>query len=524
MSCGCDKPEKSELWTPTTDFRQPTEILPGENIDCYAKRANTLDKDKIGKFEENRIDNTSLTSDLNLNVNETFKLTPSSTKRANSWSATIAGESINTVFGNVFNAATGQISGTIPENKANTNYEVLVTAYDAAGEEIDSRAFNFFPKKPSKDSVVKFVWPFSPRGRVTSRFGPRQALVDPRTGTMSSSQHSGIDIASGLSSRGDILSAGDGTVTRCGPGRGWGNVIFIEHCDANNKLVATTVYGHWEESFVRVGQKVAAGQKIAKEGNAGVSTGPHLHFELHRGAFKNPVDPMPYLNGQITFANDNSTTSPGQPDPAAGETTITNSDRGMSSDEAKPENVRCPKDLTPLQKGNAAAPQTTTPPVAQSTAHPESQAAVKRALDDSGLSDDDKRLLMFIAKIESGFKPDAKNPASSARGIYQMLDSTAEAYFKKIGVPATIENRNDPYLATKAQVAFFKDQSKLYDEFVSKGTLAGKNLAPELQNKYAGLSKGEFMYGLIHHDGVGNAVRGNDMQGVAYYRKKTREG
>lgn len=524
MSCGCDKPEKNELWTPTTDFRQPTEILPSENIDCYAKRANTLDKDKIGKFEENRIDNTSLATDLNLIVDETFKLTASSTKRANSWRATVGGQSINNLFPNIFNAATGQISGTIPEDKANKNYEVLVIAYDASGEEIDSRAFNFFPKKASKDNAVKFVWPFFPRGKVTSRFGPRKPIVDPRSGTPSSSQHSGIDIASGLPSRGDILAAGDGTVTRCGPGRGWGNVIFIEHRDANNKLVATTVYGHWEEAFVKVGQKVGAGQKIAKEGNAGVSTGAHLHFELHRGAFKNPVDPMPYLNGQITFANDNLADTPGAPNPAAGETTITNSDRGMTADEAKPENVRCPKDLSPLQKGDAATPQASTPEVAQSTKFPESQAAVKKALDESGLSEEDKKLLMFIANIESGFKPDAKNPASSARGIYQMLDSTAEAYYKKIGVPATIENRNDPFLATKAQVAFFKDQSKLYDEFVAKGTLAGKTLSPELQQKYAGLSKGEFIYGLIHHDGVGNAVRGNDMQGVAYYRQKTRQG
>jgi len=523
MSCGCDKPEKSELWTPTTEFRQPTEMLPGENIDCYAKRANTQDKDKIGKFEENRIDNTSLTTDVNLNVNQTFKLTPSSVKRAVFWRASCGGQPINDIFPNIFDGASGTISGTIPENKANRNYEVLVTAFDASGEEIDSRAFSFFPKKGNKENVVKFVWPFSPRGRLSSRFGPRKAVVDPRTGTPSSTMHSGIDISSGLPGGADILSAGDGTVTRCGPGRGWGNVIFIEHRDANNKLVATTVYGHWENAFVKVGQKVAAGQKIAKEGNAGVSTGPHLHFEMHRGAFKNPIDPLPYLNGEITIANDNLAESPGQPDPAAGETTVNNTDRGMTSEEADPQNVRCPKDLAPLQKGDEATSQPSTPAVPPSTQYPESQAQVDKALDESGLNDEDKKLLKFVANIESGFKPDAKNPASSARGIYQMLDSTAEHYYKKIGVAPTIENRNDPYLATKAQVAFFKDQSKYYDEFLTKGTLAGKTLSPELQQKYSSLSKGEFIYGLIHHDGVGNAVKGYDMQGVGYYRKKTRQ-
>lgn len=524
MSCGCVKPERTELWTPIGEFKQPTAILSGENIDCYAKRAGTQSKDYVANKPEDRIDNTSLTTDLNLKVDETFKLTPSSTKRATSWRVTANGQPIDEVFPGVFNANTGRMSGTIPESKANVNYEVFVIAYDAAGEEIDSRAFNFFPKKADKSSVIKFVWPFSPRGVVTSTFGPRKLFRDPNTGQMTESMHGGIDIARGGPVRGDILAAGDGTVVRCGKGQGWGNVIMIEHRDAKNTLVATTVYGHWEEAYVKVGQKVGAGQKIAKEGNAGVSTGPHLHFEMHRGGWKNPVDPLPYLNGTITFANNNLEGQPGTPDPAAGETTIINNDKGMTTDEANPQNIKCPKDLSPLQKGDEATPKQTPPEVPISTTNAESQAQVKKALDESGLDEDDKKLLMFMAKIESGFKADAKNPVSSARGVYQMLDKTAEAAFAKIGVPATVENRNDPYLATKAQIEFYKtEQKKYYDEFVTKGTIAGKTLPPDLQQKYAGLSKGEFIYGLIHHDGVGNAVKGNDLQGLGYYRKKTRE-
>lgn len=524
MSCGCAKPEKTNLWTPIGEFQQPTEILPGENIDCYAKRAGTQAKDYVAEKLENRIDNTSLTTDLKLKVDETFKLTPNSTKRAISWRVNVNGQPIDEVFPGIFNTSTGRMSGTIPEDKANKNYDVFVTAYDAVGDQIDSRAFNFFPKKEDKNTTIKFVWPFSPRGVVTSTFGPRKAPVDSRTGASGGSQHNGIDIARGGPVRGNILAAGDGTVVRCGPGRGWGNVIFIEHRDVSNKLVATTVYGHWEEAYVTVGQRVGAGQKIAKEGNAGVSTGPHLHFEMHRGAWKNPIDPLPYLNGTITLANNNLNEQPGTPDPAAGETTVTNSDRGMTSSEADPKNVKCPKDLSPLQKGDEATPKQTPPDVPISPTNAASQTQVKKALDESNLDEDDKKLLMFMAKIESGFKADAKNPASSARGIFQMLDKTAEAAFAKIGVPATIENRNDPYLATKAQIEFYKtEQKKYYDEFVTKGTIAGKTLPPDLQQKYAGLSKGEFIYGLIHHDGVGNAVKGNDLQGLGYYRKKTRE-
>jgi hypothetical protein len=196
----------------------------------------------------------------------------------------------------------------------------------------------------------------------------------------------------------------------------------------------------------------------------------------------------------------------------------------MTSAEANPENVRCPKDLSSLQTGAEATPNPDAPNVPVNPSTAEVQQKIQQALDESGLAEDDKKLLMFMAKIESGFKADAKNPNSSALGIFQMLDKTAEANFAKIGVPATSKNRNDPYLATKAQIEFYKsEQKKYYDEFQSTGKIAGKTLPPELQSKYAGLSKGEFIYGLIHHDGVGNAVKGNDLQGLGYYRKKTRE-
>jgi murein DD-endopeptidase MepM/ murein hydrolase activator NlpD len=523
MSCGCDKPVKTDLWTPIPEFRQPTAILPGESIDCYAKRAGTNGKDDVAEKLENRIDNTNLVTDLNLVVNDRFKLTTNSQKVAIAWTARVNGQDINSIFPGIFDQTTGAISGTIPENKANKNYPVLVTAYDAAGEEIDSRTFNFFPKKAGKDETVKFVFPYSPNGRITSPFGPRKPPVDSRTGYTGSSQHNGIDISQPGSVPGDILAAGDGTVVRCGPARGWGNVIFIEHRDPKNALVATTVYGHWENSFVTVGQKVAAGQKIAKEGSAGVSSGAHLHFEMHRGSFGNPVDPVPYLNGTFSSANNSIPGQNSQPDPVAGQTTFANTDRGMTSAEANPENVRCPKDLSSLQTGAEATPNPDAPNVPVNPSTAEVQQKIQQALDESGLAEDDKKLLMFMAKIESGFKADAKNPNSSALGIFQMLDKTAEANFAKIGVPATSKNRNDPYLATKAQIEFYKsEQKKYYDEFQSTGKIAGKTLPPELQSKYAGLSKGEFIYGLIHHDGVGNAVKGNDLQGLGYYRKKTR--
>ena len=70
-------------------------------------------------------------------------------------------------------------------------------------------------------------------------------------------------------------------------------------------------------------------------------------------------------------------------------------------------------------------------------------------------------------------------------------------------------------------IRFYKSELlAYYNEFKSKQTIAGKKLSPELIQKYNSLSKAEFCYGLIHHDGVGNAVSGNDRQGVQIARSR----
>lgn len=524
MSCGCRQPDRTGLWTPIPDFTKPTEILPGENIECFAKRANDQIKDPIAEKPSGKIDNTAIVSDLSLNVNEQFRLTSNSTVTAAIWEISTDGV-LGAVPPNLtFSPTSGTLSGTVAEENANKNYKILVRARDGAGDEIDSREFNFFPKKGSKDDTIKFVWPLSPKGTVTSRFGPRRS---PTTGA--SSNHGGIDIANPRSSPGNILAAADGTVVRCGPGKGWGTIIMIEHRDAQGRLVATTGYAHWSESYVKVGQKVAAGQKIAKEGNEGVGTGNHLHFEMHKGPFKNPIDPLPYLNGEGIPAALNNDPTTGAP--SGGFETISNSNRGLTANEAN-SGGDCPDELPGQFGGGQDAPSPTPTPV--TAANPTQQQvldAINQALDeDPSLTPEDKEHLRFVAKIESNFKPDAKNPASSARGLFQMLDKTANSYYSKLNPPInnpTIEQRNDPYLATKAQIEFYKREQKPYwQEFQSSGgtRIAGKTLSPEVQARYAGLSQGEFTYGLIHHDGVGNAVRGVDRQGVDYFRRRVTSG
>ncbi len=119
-------------------------------------------------------------------------------------------------------------------------------------------------------------------GRLSSGFGRRNR---PTKGA--SSYHKGIDWATPTGTA--VNASCGGTVARAGWGSGYGYVVYINHPDGRQ-----TRYGHLSKVLVSAGQTVTQGQKIALSGNTGVSTGPHLHFEiLINGAQVNPFD---YLN------------------------------------------------------------------------------------------------------------------------------------------------------------------------------------------------------------------------------------
>jgi murein DD-endopeptidase MepM/ murein hydrolase activator NlpD len=98
--------------------------------------------------------------------------------------------------------------------------------------------------------------------------------------------HSGLDFAASYGST--IRAANSGTVIFAGWYGGYGKAVIIYHSNG-----ITTLYGHTSELFVSEGQTVQRGQAIASVGSTGLSTGPHLHFEVHRHG--TPVDPMNYL-------------------------------------------------------------------------------------------------------------------------------------------------------------------------------------------------------------------------------------
>ena len=95
--------------------------------------------------------------------------------------------------------------------------------------------------------------------------------------------HTGVDIAGETGA--PVTAPGDGVVAFAGFDDTYGNVIVISH-DANLE----TMYGHNSKILVKVGDSITSGQTIARVGNTGQSSAPHLHFEIHWNG--KAIDPM----------------------------------------------------------------------------------------------------------------------------------------------------------------------------------------------------------------------------------------
>jgi murein DD-endopeptidase MepM/ murein hydrolase activator NlpD len=99
--------------------------------------------------------------------------------------------------------------------------------------------------------------------------------------------HKGLDIAVPFGS--DVIATAAGTVIFSGQKGGYGNCVIVSH---GNGLA--TLYGHLSQLVAKANDKVKVGQVIAKSGNSGRSTGPHLHYEVHKN--NTPVNPKLFMN------------------------------------------------------------------------------------------------------------------------------------------------------------------------------------------------------------------------------------
>lgn len=134
-----------------------------------------------------------------------------------------------------------------------------------------------------------FIWPCPSCTYITSRFGLR---IHPVTGDKRT--HTGLDIGAGYGAA--IVAADGGTVILADVNGGYGNCVMIDH---GNGYV--TLYGHMSSYAVSEGQSVSQGDTVGYVGSTGVSTGPHLHFEVRAGGER--IDPEQFFSG-LTFSPD----------------------------------------------------------------------------------------------------------------------------------------------------------------------------------------------------------------------------
>ncbi len=130
--------------------------------------------------------------------------------------------------------------------------------------------------------TMKFEHALPTEGTLTSTFGSRLSPITGQPGF-----HYGLDIAA---DEGEKIGAfADGTVRETGES-GYGNYVILDHADG-----FATLYAHCSSISAKVGDTVKCGDEIAKVGQTGNATGPHLHLELWKDGAA--LDPADYITG-----------------------------------------------------------------------------------------------------------------------------------------------------------------------------------------------------------------------------------
>lgn len=162
------------------------------------------------------------------------------------------------------------------------------SAHVAAYKQLKGQAAQLKDLKKQTAALApdKFMMPAT--GRLSQGYGPA-------SGQFGYTFHNGLDIAANVGT--PIYAAAAGTVTDVKSGGPYGKHVFIEHEIDGQKW--TTVYAHMHKIEVKTGQTLLQGEGIGQIGNTGNSSGPHLHFEVHKGEYAyssssagNTVNPM----------------------------------------------------------------------------------------------------------------------------------------------------------------------------------------------------------------------------------------
>lgn len=170
-------------------------------------------------------------------------------------------------------------------NQQKEDEKVIQAAYKKAKEEEDARQRALQAQRQAAATAVTYngvmLWPAPNYKRISDTYRQRTNPVNKKT-----EFHSGVDIASAMGN--NIVAADSGVVVLASYNGGYGNCVIINHGGG-----ISTLYGHSSKLLVTVGQSVKKGEVIAKIGSTGISSGPHLHFEVRING--NHTNPKPYL-------------------------------------------------------------------------------------------------------------------------------------------------------------------------------------------------------------------------------------
>jgi len=183
-------------------------------------------------------------------------------------------------------------SGAVPTDERSPLAAQMQPVLPRIAEVEPTAPASFDAADPTK---LDLLWPVGTR-TISSAWGPRIRTRTVRVKTQTSRKkirqryrgnHRGVDLTAPMGT--DVYAAMDGRVIEAGRHKDYGNFVVVDHGNG-----VTTLYGHHKLNYVRTGEVVRRGQKIAEVGRTGKATGPHLHFELRiEGVHENP---LPMLN------------------------------------------------------------------------------------------------------------------------------------------------------------------------------------------------------------------------------------
>ena len=191
-------------------------------------------------------------------------------------------EMINQIMADL--EAANAINDKIDEEMAKIQKEINTKVEELKKQQAAEAAAAAAANRPAGGvGTGSLMWPTAASNLVTSRFGNRYHPV-----YKTYRQHTGIDIGAGYGAT--VVAADSGTVITSTYNSAYGNYVVVSHGGG-----MTTLYAHMSSRKVSVGAVVSKGDTVGLVGSTGVSTGPHLHFEVSLNGTR--VNPLNYFTG-----------------------------------------------------------------------------------------------------------------------------------------------------------------------------------------------------------------------------------